>query len=91
MDKFKIEVKKHEWLDGKKTIIRLPGPNSTNITWEQLVKIIAERGMRIVDKIRLHNKGQKGGTNQLDRAQLFTLWKHVEAHRIAQTKLGSIG
>jgi anaerobic selenocysteine-containing dehydrogenase len=80
---YKIEVKWYR--DNPKTkakeLVRLPQPKSTGISWEELVKIIAEKGMEIVNQIRLHNVGQSGGTNMLGRNELLQLWKEVEFYR----------
>jgi hypothetical protein len=82
-DKYKIEVKWDRWnvQTIKKDVIPLPVDKVTGISWEALVKVIADNGIEIVDEIRLHNVGQKGGTSKMGREELFRLWKCVEASR----------
>jgi hypothetical protein len=82
-NKYKIEVKWERWNahEKKKEVIPLPEDKVTGITWNDLVKIIAEKGVAIAEKIRLHNHGQSGGTRMINRNELFLLWKDVEAYR----------
>ncbi len=56
-------------------------PHREDVSWGELVNIIAERGIGIVDDIKLHVAGQSGGERMLDRAELWELWKAVELHR----------
>jgi hypothetical protein len=83
-DKYKIEVRWDAWTDrtAKLEVIPLPVDKVTNIRWDSLVKVIAENGVAIADEIRLNNVGQMGGTRMLNRKELLSLWKQVEAHRI---------
>ena len=82
-NRYKIEVKWDRWntQTRKKEIIQLPEDKVTDITWDALVKVIADAGVSIADQIRLHNVGQKGGTRMLNRNELFSLWKQVEVCR----------
>ena len=82
-NKYKIEVKKRRFnpQTQKNETRPLPKDKVTGISWEELVKVIADNGIEIVEAIRLHNVGQKGGTAKIDRTDLFNLWKHVERER----------
>jgi hypothetical protein len=82
-NKYKIEVKKKRWdsQTHKKETMPLPEDKVTGISWEALVKVIADNGIEIAEEIRLHNVGQKRGTSKIDRAELFRLWKQVEGKR----------
>jgi hypothetical protein len=85
-NKYKIEVKWDHWVGQKKEVITLPDDQTTSISWNALVKIIAEKGIEIVEQIRLHNVGEEGGTNMLTRDELFKLWNAVENYRKMQSK-----
>ena len=77
-DKYKIEVK---WYETKKKVLPLPIDKVTNISWNQLVKVLAENSVEMAEQIRLHNVGQPNGTRMLNRNEIFSLWKAVEFYR----------
>jgi hypothetical protein len=81
--KYKIEVRWDRWSEekGKKEVIPLPKDKVTGISWTELVKVIADNGIGIAKNIRHHSVGQEGGTAQIDRKEMFALWRQVEETR----------
>lgn len=81
-NKFKIELNRR-WSAKKRDFVSvpLPSPKSTNIDWDMLVSVLGQHGVEIAKEIRLHNVGQRNGTRKINRNELFSLWKCVEAFR----------
>jgi hypothetical protein len=89
LNKYKIEreLKRRNPQTNEMESSPLPNDKITGISWAQLVKVIAENGIKIAKEIRLHNVEQKGGTDQISRYELFQLWKEVERKRDKDSRI----
>lgn len=57
-----------------------PKQKVTGISWDEMVEVIAENGIGITKKIRLHNVGVSKGTELIKGPEMLALWKAV-AHK----------
>ena len=67
--KYKVEFSRHAAVKQK----------VTDITWQELVDVIAKNSLHQVKAIRFHHVGSPNGTAQIDGGTMFTLWKQVQS------------
>ena len=69
--KYTVQFRKHS---------RADKPTS-NISWEDLVNIVHERGPLGIKAIRFHHPGSPNGTEHLDGGEILFLWQAVNRLR----------
>jgi hypothetical protein len=69
--KYKVEFRKHAVVKQK----------VTDITWQELVNVIANNSLHQVKAIRFHHVGSPDGTAHIDGVTMLTLWKQVQLQK----------
>jgi hypothetical protein len=72
--RYKVEFSRHAVVKQK----------VTDISWQELVNVIAKNSLHQVKAIRFHHVGSPNGTAHLDGGTMLTLWKQVQS-QIAKT------
>jgi hypothetical protein len=67
--KYKVEFSKHAVVKQK----------VTDITWQELINVIANNSLHQVKAIRFHHVGSPDGTAHIDGGTMLTLWKQVQS------------
>jgi hypothetical protein len=65
--RYTVKARKGEVLNGK----------TTEISWDELVKVLSINEVSKVEKIRYEHKGHPNGTAQIDSSAMLQLWRTV--------------